>query len=151
MIGFGVLLGIVAAGLLVGWWGSRGTAPSPAASPSTQLPGSSPDARVPAMSADSNPPVEITAPAVAATNAPATTAATNLLAGWEDKLDEILGSDQDDTNKVKDLFAIFPRLPEEGQTEVAQHLSNLVPDDNYAGWGSCCRTPSCRIRCWTCS
>jgi hypothetical protein len=87
------------------------------------------------MSADSNPPVEITAPAVAATNAPATTAATNLLAGWEDKLDEILGSDQDDTNKVKDLFAIFPRLPEEGQTEVAQHLSNLVPDDNYAALG----------------
>ena len=64
-----------------------------------------------------------------------TAGATNLLADWEDKLDEILGSDEDDTNKVKDLFAVFPRLPEEGQAEVAQHLSNLVSDDNYTPLG----------------
>jgi hypothetical protein len=30
---------------------------------------------------------------------------------------------------------MFPRLPEDGQVEVAQHLSNLVPDENYAALG----------------
>src|SRR5262249_19544326 len=47
---------------------------------------------------------------------------------WEDKLEEILVSDTEDTNKLKQLFEMFPQLPEEGQVEVAQHLSNLVED-----------------------
>jgi hypothetical protein len=50
-------------------------------------------------------------------------------------VDEILASEMDDTNKVKQLFEIFPRLPEDGQIEVAQHLSNLVPDESYAPLG----------------
>jgi hypothetical protein len=55
---------------------------------------------------------------------------------WEDKLEEILNNaDTDDTNKVKQLLAMFPRLPEDGQTEVAQHLSNLVENDDYAPLG----------------
>ena len=65
----------------------------------------------------------------------ATIATTNLAANWEDKLDDILGSDDDDTNKVKQLYEMFPRLGEEGQVEVAQHLSNLVPDENYTQLG----------------
>ena len=30
---------------------------------------------------------------------------------------------------------MFPRLPEDGQVEVAQHLSNLVEDEDYASLG----------------
>jgi len=30
---------------------------------------------------------------------------------------------------------IFPRLPTDGQEEVAQHLSNLVSDEHYAALG----------------
>lgn len=138
LIGIGILAGIVAAGLVIGWWGSRESAPRTRPSVATPTPAQSPDNRPPSMSAESNPPMESTAattPTVVATNTAATAGATNLLADWVDKLDEILGSDEDDTNKVKDLFAVFPRLPEEGQAEVAQHLSNLVSDDNYAPLG----------------
>ncbi|HEY2082222.1 MAG TPA: hypothetical protein VGI88_05515 [Verrucomicrobiae bacterium] len=64
-------------------------------------------------------------------------AATNSASetNWEDKIDDIVGSDDADTNKVKQLFALFPKLPPDGQEEVAQHLSNLVDDEDYAPLG----------------
>jgi hypothetical protein len=133
LIGIGILAGIVAAGIVIGWWGSRGSAPPPTPSVATPTPVQSPNNRPPSTSAEST--TAAANPTVVATNTTATADATNLLADWEDKLDEILGSDEDDTNKVKDLFAVFPRLPEEGQAEVAQHLSNLVSDDNYTPLG----------------
>ncbi len=80
-----------------------------------------------------------TSSTAAATNSSTVTGTTNLVADWEDKLDEILGSEADDTNKVKQLFAVFPRLPEDGQSEVAQHLANLVADENYAPLGQLLR------------
>jgi hypothetical protein len=64
--------------------------------------------------------------------------ATNTLASetnWEDKIDDIVGSEDADTNKVKQLFSLFPTLPPDGQEEAAQHLSNLVEDENYAPLG----------------
>src|SRR5262249_32634658 len=54
---------------------------------------------------------------------------------WEDKLETILNAETDDTNKVTQLFAMFPHLPVDGQTELAQHLSNLVEDEHYAQLG----------------
>jgi hypothetical protein len=133
LIGIGILAGIVAAGIVIGWWGSRGSAPPPTPSVAIPTPVQSPNNRPPSTGAEST--TAAANPTVVATNTTATAGATNLLADWEDKLDEILGSDEDDTNKVKDLFAVFPRLPEEGQAEVAQHLSNLVSDDNYTPLG----------------
>jgi hypothetical protein len=68
-----------------------------------------------------------------------TEASTNSQAAntnWEDTVDSIIGSDDPDTNKVKQLFALFPTLPPDGQEEVAQHLSNLVEDTNYAQLGN---------------
>ena len=61
--------------------------------------------------------------------------ASGLITNWEDKVDEILGPEGEDSEKVKRLFEMFPRLPEDGQVEVAQHLSNLVPDENYEPLG----------------
>jgi hypothetical protein len=133
LIGIGILAGIVAAGIVIGWWGSRGSAPPPTPSVAIPTPVQSPNNRPPSTGAEST--TAAANPTVVATNTTVTAGATNLLADWEDKLDEILGSDEDDTNKVKDLFAVFPRLPEEGQAEVAQHLSNLVSDDNYTPLG----------------
>jgi hypothetical protein len=66
--------------------------------------------------------------AVNATNA----ASTN---DWEEKIDDIIGSDDPDTNKVAKLYALFPTLPPDGQEEAAQHLSNLVDDEDYAPLG----------------
>lgn len=54
---------------------------------------------------------------------------------WEEKIDDIIGSDDPDTNKVTKLYALFPKLPPDGQEEVAQHLSNLVDDEDYAPLG----------------
>ncbi len=66
---------------------------------------------------------------------PSPAAVTNLITDWEDKLDDILGSEGQDTEKAKQMLAIFPRLPEDGQVEVAQHVSNLLPDQEYAQLG----------------
>jgi hypothetical protein len=67
---------------------------------------------------------------------PATnTAAANGTNDWEEKIDDIVGSDEPDTNKVHQLFALFPKLPPDGQEEAAQHLSNLVDDEEYAPLG----------------
>lgn len=73
--------------------------------------------------------VQTDAVADAATNPPAST-------NWEDTIDAIVGSDDADTNKVKQLFALFPKLPPDGQEEVVQHLSNLVEDQDYAQLGA---------------
>jgi hypothetical protein len=56
---------------------------------------------------------------------------TNAVADWEDKLDEILVSDKEDAAKARQMLEMFPRLPEDGQVEVAQHLSNLISDEDY--------------------
>ena len=58
--------------------------------------------------------------------------AGSLLTNWEEKVDEILGAETDDTNKVNQLFAIFPGVPDDAKSEVAQHLSNLTSDAQYA-------------------
>lgn len=57
--------------------------------------------------------------------------ATNLISGWEDKVDEILGSASPEADKAKQLLEIFPTLPAVGQEEVVRHLTNLLPDQDY--------------------
>jgi hypothetical protein len=58
-------------------------------------------------------------------------AATNLMTGWEDKMDDILGSSNSDLEKAKQMLEMFPQLPADGQEELARHLSNLLPDQEY--------------------
>ena len=38
------------------------------------------------------------------------TNAANTETNWEEKIDDIVGSDEPDTNKVKQLFALFPEI-----------------------------------------
>lgn len=146
LTGLGILVLVIGAGILVGWWGSRDKS-----APQIHAPVAAPDAMTPvsqnpAPHAASNrpPPVPVPAPAtpsVAANPAVESPGATNLITNWEDKLDDVLGSEEDDTNKVKELFAMFPRLPADGQVQVAEHLANLVPDDNYAPLGQLLQNP----------
>ena len=56
---------------------------------------------------------------------------TNLVLAWEDKVDDILGSASPDSDKATQMLEMFLRLPADGQEEVARHLSNLVPDQDY--------------------
>ena len=72
---------------------------------------------------------------------PQTSLAAGILTNWEEKLEEIIGADTDETNKVVQLFALFPHVPAESRSEVAQHLSNLVNDDSYAPLGELLRDP----------
>jgi hypothetical protein len=54
------------------------------------------------------------------------------ITNWEQRIDSILGSDNtDEAKKADELLALFPTLPEDGQLEAAQHISNLLPDEKY--------------------
>jgi hypothetical protein len=58
-----------------------------------------------------------------------------LLTNWEDQVEEILSSQDPQPDKARRLLELFSRLPEVGQVEVAQELSHLVPDSNFASLG----------------
>jgi hypothetical protein len=134
------LLGtVIGAGLLLGWLGTTSSAPKPTlASPS---PGTLPQADsasrpqpVPAaptikVGKPPRPTRAIASKSAAGTN---TTASAGASSEWENQLDQILSADTSDDEKAKRMQQIFLTLPEEGQIEVAQHLSNLVGDENYA-------------------
>jgi len=140
-----VLAAIVGIGVGVGWFAGRNPGSSttvasvddssPSTAPTTPSPAYTP---VPAPSPSpekTSAPVD-NVPVIAPTNL--TVASTNVSGSdtnWEDKIDDIVGSDDADTNKVKQLFALFPTLPPDGQEEVVQHLSNLVDDEDYAPLG----------------
>jgi hypothetical protein len=137
-----VAVAIIGIGVGVGLFAGRGPGPT---------------AQTPANPESQPPPVAMTHPATQSqnslvdvkpiiTNEPSPVVQTSNLAltatntaitetNWEEKIDDIVGSDEPDTNKVKQLFALFPKLPEDGQEEAAQHLSNLVDDDAYAQLG----------------
>ena len=51
---------------------------------------------------------------------------------WETKIDTVLTADTDDLQKAQKILELLPQLPEEGQEEAAEHLANLLPDDQYA-------------------
>jgi hypothetical protein len=59
----------------------------------------------------------------------------NLITDWEDKVDQILSADSKAPDKAKQMLEVFSRLPEAGQAEVVKHLSNLLPDQDYAPIG----------------
>lgn len=62
--------------------------------------------------------------------------ATNQIPDWEEKVDAILTSDDPDPEKAKKMLAMFPLLTGDAQEEVAHHLSNLTPDEDYTAFGS---------------
>jgi hypothetical protein len=61
--------------------------------------------------------------------------ATNGMADWEDKIDEVLGSDAEVAEMAQKLLELFPKFPPVGQVEAAEHLSNLLDDDHYGPMG----------------
>lgn len=133
---WGVVVGaVVFVGVLLGWLGTKRepatSQSSPTPPPVAQQTNQNPIA-VPPSVRSSNPVADLP------TNPPVVTMAgseTNVLADWENKLDEILAPEGEPADKAKRLFELFPRLPRDGQVEVAQHLSNLVSDKDYAPLG----------------
>jgi hypothetical protein len=76
-----------------------------------------------------NPPP--TPPIIPQTN-PVTPQNANLITNWEERLDNILISEKPDPDKAKEMSEMFPFLTAEAQEEMAHHISNLTPDENYA-------------------
>jgi len=52
---------------------------------------------------------------------------------WEDHLDDILLSDDNENSKADQILALMPTTPLENQEELTQHLVNMVQDDHYTG------------------
>ena len=136
----GIIAGILVVGFVIGKLAASGSGSNPRPAPvnpaaaENHAPNASP------------PGIPGTEPVKSATTTdgetvPQTSLAAGILTNWEDKLEEIIGADTDETNKVVQLFALFPHVPAESRSEVAQHLSNLVNDDGYAPLGELLRDP----------
>jgi hypothetical protein len=121
---------VVALGVAIGWWSSGGRKASPKPG------GNGVEPVTPGETQPVSSPVVPPVTSASATNTaamveiPATS--PSVVTNWEDKLDEILGGDDDESQKARQMAALLPSLPEDGQVEVAQHLSNLVSDEEYS-------------------
>lgn len=133
------IVAVFALGGAIGWYGTRGKSTSyspqpPAQAPllSTEPPATAGPPAKPTFMANNSRPLtsDPLQPQVTGT-----VAAVNLITNWEDRLDEILSGKDDEDEKAKSMLKMFPRLPPEGQEEVAQHLSNLVSDEQYPALG----------------
>jgi hypothetical protein len=155
LVALGVIAAIAAIGGAIGWFAGRGAKVSP---PIVQSPppevaiNPQPSPVVEPLPPPPPPPVhtvpvpaqvtpKVVVPPVIATVVPQVP--TNSVAGtnWDEKIDDIIGSDDADTNKVKQLFALFPQLPPDEQEDAVSHLSNLVEDNNYAPLGEMLKNP----------
>ena len=54
-------------------------------------------------------------------------AATNTMPAWEDKLDEVLGSNGSDSDKARQMLGMFPTLPASGQEVPAVRRTGRHP------------------------
>lgn len=50
---------------------------------------------------------------------------------WEGKIDQVLRSNVTELQTAQILINMLPTLPEEGQVQAANHISNLLPDEDY--------------------
>ena len=141
------ILGLLVAGITLGWFGqsqktdTNAEAPAATDNPDTAsaAPGHPPNpaALVVRPSERGAPPVVATAPGQSVPPALGALVPGQLLKSgeWEQRLDDILGANDEEVQKATKLLEMFPLLAEDGQIEVAQHLSNLLPDDRYAALG----------------
>src|SRR5438067_7079324 len=53
------------------------------------------------------------------------------IAWWESQIDNVLNSNANEAQMAQILLNMLPTLPEEGQIEVANHIANILPDENY--------------------
>ena len=140
----GALVGVLIVGGLIGWLtGGRGSNPTSQSSPAVEG-GSNVLASMPLVaSGRTNRAAGLSIPPPEASSLPlAADPATNvLIADWEERIDDILRSTDEDRDKSAKLLAMYPNLPLDGQTEAAGHLVNLVPDDDFSKLGQILTDP----------
>lgn len=134
----GVLAGVVVLGILVGWLVTRNDQASVKPLPAPPGPEHvvAPPPSFPPQNANTNDLASAAVPSPSSNHLSTPVpplAGTNVIADWEDRLETILGrEDEDASAKAKRLLEIFPRLPEDGQASFAQHLANLTDDKDFA-------------------
>ena len=153
------VVGILIAGKFAGWFGGQkqnasettaGQAPSgveSVSSPAQTAPGANPSftpgvrsptpvrgtpSGAPGIASTVPGPRSPTTPPGAIAPATAVPEANVEMADWNEKLDNILGSNGEEAQKAEQLLALWPTLPEEGQVETMQHISNLLPDEKFS-------------------
>ena len=136
----GFIIGIFLVGGVVGWLGTRGQLPVPPPASQAAVGGSAPSPAAGGPAAPAKPTFLANnyRPLSSDSLQPQTTgtvAVANLITNWEERLDEILSGKEDEDQKARQLLEIFPRLPADGQEEIAQHLSNLISDEHYPSLG----------------
>ena len=132
---FAALIG----GRKLGWFGgkpadSANNIPTPEATPETSPPVPS---VTPAQPARLTPPATTTRPSAqpavtAVPTTPTPPTAQGLITNWEERIDDLLTAEGEEDKKAVQMLAMLPNLPEDGQVEAAQHISNLLPDEQYA-------------------
>jgi hypothetical protein len=132
-VGVALLL-VLALGIVLGWFARRPPLPPPSATTNVAAEKPASTNRSPFFAkraasrpgagsrlASTNPPLEHTS-----------AVATNLITDWEEKIDEVLRSNAETAAMGRTLLELLPRFPKAGQVEAAQHIANLLEDDDYA-------------------
>jgi len=130
LVGLGIVIVAVFIGLKLVGPGNEAPGPAAAAEP--------PEPNPPPSETDNSPPAPkptrqpVSPIRVHGKPAAAARASANLITNWEEKGDHILEGEGEPDAKAKQMLEMFPQLPDDGQVEVARHLSNLVADEDYA-------------------
>lgn len=115
-----------AVGIFIGWWvGREGDVAPINVPPVTNSPVILPLAPLPDRTADNFPPSHA---AIASNDE----TASQPDGDWEQKLEDILLSGDDDNAKADHILALIPTAPPDAQVELSQHLVNMVQDDHYS-------------------
>ena len=121
-----IIVVAIVIGSLVGWWASRTPSQIKATTPQAK------PAETAATETKPEKPIVAPAPPAEALETPTNAQPPVTAQNWEDRVDEILGDDKTDTDQKADLFAdMVPKLPEDAAREVAEHLINLVSDEDF--------------------
>lgn len=118
-----LVLAVVVVGVVVAFALLQAPPPPPATLPVAA-------AATPAPSLDPFPAAVHPVSAVAATPAPFVLPNGEIPA-WEALIDQILRSNVSEAEMAQMLINILPTLPEDGQIEAANHITNLLPDADY--------------------
>ena len=136
-----VMFAVLFGGRKLGWFGGKpadtaNNVPAPEATPAT------PEASPTVPSTTPSPATRLTPPpkprpavppaATATPTVSATPPAQGVITNWEERIDDLLTTDGAEDKKAAQMLAMLPNLPEDGQVEAAQHISNLLPDEQYA-------------------
>ncbi len=102
--------------------------------PATIAPAPVPEPKPLTVNAPVNPPapVAVNKPVEPEPPKPSKPQPEQILAPWEQKIEQALRADIGETETAQLLINLLPTIPGEGQVEAAQHISNLLLDKDYS-------------------